>query len=60
MFPSLLTRRNRGGREGSMAAMRKLHEDGFGKLIMRKSKGSIRVSRGGLPLLLRIGDLVVL
>ena len=37
--------RNRGGRDGAMAAMRKLDEDGLGKLIMRKSKGSIRVSR---------------
>ena len=30
--------RNRGGRDGAMAAMRKLDEDRLGKLIMRKSK----------------------
>ena len=35
--------RSRGGRDGALAAMRQLEEDGLGKLVLKKSKGSIKV-----------------
>lgn len=35
--------RSRGGRDGALAAMRHLEEDGLGKLVLKKSKGSIKV-----------------
>lgn len=35
--------RNRGGRDGAMAAMKNLELDGLGNLLPRKSKGSIQV-----------------
>ena len=36
--------RNRGGREGALLAMKKLEENGLGKLVVKQSKGSIKVS----------------
>ena len=35
--------RSKGGRDGAMAAMRQLEEEGLGELVLRKSKGSIKV-----------------
>ena len=35
--------RNKGGRDGAMVAMRQLEEEGLGELVLRKSKGSIKV-----------------
>ena len=35
--------RNRGGRDGAMAAMRQLEKEGLGKLAVRNAKGSIKV-----------------
>jgi hypothetical protein len=34
--------RSRGGREGAMQAMRQLEEDGLGKLVPKKTKGSVK------------------
>ena len=35
--------RNRGGRDGALEAMKNLENSGIGKLIVKKSKGSIKV-----------------
>jgi len=35
--------RTRGGREGALEAMKKLEQKGMGKLVLKKSKGSIKV-----------------
>lgn len=35
--------RNRGGRDAAMAAMKNLEGEGLGKLILKKSKGSMKV-----------------
>ena len=35
--------RHRGGREGALNAMKHLQDDGLGKLVVKKSKGSIKV-----------------
>ena len=35
--------RSRGGRDGALDAMRQLELDGMGKLVLKKSKGSIKV-----------------
>ena len=35
--------RTRGGRDGALDAMRQLEIDGMGKLVLKKSKGSIKV-----------------
>ncbi len=35
--------RTRGGRDGALDAMRRLEENGMGKLVVKKSKGSIKV-----------------
>lgn len=35
--------RNRGGKDGALNAMRKLEECGMGRLVVKKSKGSIKV-----------------
>ena len=35
--------RTRGGREGALSAMKNLEEKGLGKLVLKKSKGSIKV-----------------
>ena len=36
--------RNRGGKEGAMKAMKQLEENGLGRLVVKKSKGSLKVS----------------
>ena len=36
--------RNRGGRDGALLAMKKLEENGLGKLVVKQSKGSVKVS----------------
>ena len=35
--------RNRGGRDGAISAMQALQDDGMGKLVLKKSKGSVKV-----------------
>ena len=35
--------RGRGGRDGALDAMQRLEEDGMGKLVLKKSKGSVKV-----------------
>ena len=35
--------RSKGGRDGAMAAMRQLEEEGLGELVLKKSKGLIKV-----------------
>ena len=35
--------RSRGGRDGALTAMRQLEADDLGKLVLKKSKGSIKV-----------------
>ena len=35
--------RSRGGRDGAMQAMQELERDDSGKLVLKKSKGSIKV-----------------
>ena len=37
--------RNRGGRDGALEAMKTLEEDGLGKLVLKKSKGSVKVGQ---------------
>ena len=44
--------RNRGGRDGALSAMRKLEENGLGKLVVKQSKGSIKVSVSFVAILL--------
>ena len=36
--------RCRGGKDGALNAMKNLEESGLGKLVVKKSKGSIKVS----------------
>ncbi len=36
--------RNRDGRSGALDAMKKLEEDGLGKLVLKKHKGQVKVS----------------
>lgn len=36
--------RNRGGKEGTMKVMKQLGENGLGRLVVKKSKGSFKVS----------------
>lgn len=38
--------RSKGGRDGAIGTMQKLEKDGLGKLVMKKSKGTIKVSTG--------------
>ena len=35
--------RARGGHDGALDAMQRLEEDGMGKLVLKKSKGSVKV-----------------
>ena len=36
--------RSRGGRDGALKAMKNLEKSGIGKLVVKKSKGSIKVA----------------
>ena len=36
----------RGGKDGALNAMKNLEKSGLGKLVVKKSKGSIKVSSG--------------
>ena len=40
--------RHRGGKDGALNTMRKLEESGMGKLVVKKSKGSVMVCSLGL------------
>lgn len=42
--------RDRGGRDGALAAMQQLEKDGLGELILKKSRGSVKVCFHIMPM----------